>query len=311
MQVAVGIDPHQIVGRIEPVRREHVAPVDLVETRHERAATQVQLADLTRSHLCAGLRVDDPSFDAVDGATGRAPLVVGHAPVDRLGAVSREGLRHPEQVGPEAGRDELAVLVAWRRTRAPDPVDVDAARDRRGAELGQRLPDDDVGHVVTFDHSSAHVTTHSSVQAVSYWTFFRHGPTAALVGSNDAMPLSRMVFQLLITLVKVSIFVAVMLIVGRRVIPWLMHYTAHTGSRELFRLAVYAIDGGEQRGSRRVRCVGAVEELVDGSSPGQPLGVIEPDGPQVRCTQEPQRAGPVVAQLGERRGEVGGEVAAQ
>ena len=37
-------------------------------------------------------------------------------------------------------------------------------------------------HVVTFDHSSAHVTTHSSVQAVSYWTFFRHGPTAALVG---------------------------------------------------------------------------------------------------------------------------------
>ena len=29
--------------------------------------------------------------------------------------------------------------------------------------------------------------------------------------------------------------------VGRRVIPWLLHYVAHTGSRELFRLAVLAI----------------------------------------------------------------------
>ena len=32
-----------------------------------------------------------------------------------------------------------------------------------------------------------------------------------------------------------------MLIVGKRVIPWLLHYVAHTGSRELFRLAVLAI----------------------------------------------------------------------
>ena len=45
---------------------------------------------------------------------------------------------------------------------------------------------------------------------------------------------------MLVTLAKVTIFVTVMLVVGRRVIPWLMHYTAHTGSRELFRLAVYA-----------------------------------------------------------------------
>jgi CPA2 family monovalent cation:H+ antiporter-2 len=35
--------------------------------------------------------------------------------------------------------------------------------------------------------------------------------------------------------------VALMLVVGRRVIPWLLHYVAHTGSRELFRLAVLAI----------------------------------------------------------------------
>jgi len=77
-------------------------------------------------------------------------------------------------------------------------------------------------------------------------------PTAALVASNHAVPLSRMVFQLLITLVKVSIFVTVMLVVGRRVIPWLMHYTAHTGSRELFRLAVYAIAIGVAFGAARM-----------------------------------------------------------
>jgi CPA2 family monovalent cation:H+ antiporter-2 len=44
-----------------------------------------------------------------------------------------------------------------------------------------------------------------------------------------------------LTLVKVAAFVALMLVVGRRVIPWLLHYVAHTGSRELFRLAVLAI----------------------------------------------------------------------
>ncbi|MBS0547125.1 MAG: Kef family K(+) transporter [Proteobacteria bacterium] len=76
-------------------------------------------------------------------------------------------------------------------------------------------------------------------------------PTAAMIAQNDAVPLSRMVFQLLVTLVKVSIFVAVMLVVGRRVIPWLMHYTAHTGSRELFRLAVYAIAIGVAFGAAR------------------------------------------------------------
>jgi CPA2 family monovalent cation:H+ antiporter-2 len=44
-----------------------------------------------------------------------------------------------------------------------------------------------------------------------------------------------------LTLAKVAAFVAVMLIVGRRIIPWILHYVAHTGSRELFRLSVLAI----------------------------------------------------------------------
>ena len=46
-----------------------------------------------------------------------------------------------------------------------------------------------------------------------------------------------------------SAFVAIMLMVGRRAIPWLLHYVAHTGSRELFRLAVLAIALGVAYGA--------------------------------------------------------------
>ncbi len=46
---------------------------------------------------------------------------------------------------------------------------------------------------------------------------------------------------LAMTIGKVIAFVAFMMIVGRRLIPWALHYVAHTGSRELFRLAVLAI----------------------------------------------------------------------
>jgi monovalent cation:H+ antiporter-2, CPA2 family len=52
-----------------------------------------------------------------------------------------------------------------------------------------------------------------------------------------------------ITIGKVAAFVAFMLIVGRRVIPWILHRIAHTGSRELFRLAVLAIALGVAFGS--------------------------------------------------------------
>src|SRR5262249_40240822 len=45
---------------------------------------------------------------------------------------------------------------------------------------------------------------------------------------------------LLLTFLKVGVFVGFMLIVGRRVVPWVLHYIARTGSRELFRLAVLA-----------------------------------------------------------------------
>ena len=77
-------------------------------------------------------------------------------------------------------------------------------------------------------------------------------PALATVTAGDGVPATRIVFYLLITLAKVSVFVAIMLIVGRRVIPWLMHHTAHTGSRELFRLAVYAIALGVAFGAAKL-----------------------------------------------------------
>ena len=57
-------------------------------------------------------------------------------------------------------------------------------------------------------------------------------------GSIDAGALAT---SLLFTFAKLGAFVALMLIVGRRVIPAILHYTAHTGSRELFRLAVLSV----------------------------------------------------------------------
>ncbi|OLU32984.1 YbaL family putative K(+) efflux transporter [Pseudomonas sp. PA27(2017)] len=58
--------------------------------------------------------------------------------------------------------------------------------------------------------------------------------------------------QLLITLGKVSAFVVLMIVVGRRVIPWLLERSAGTGSRELFTLAVLAIAMGIAYGSAQL-----------------------------------------------------------
>jgi CPA2 family monovalent cation:H+ antiporter-2 len=40
-----------------------------------------------------------------------------------------------------------------------------------------------------------------------------------------------------------------MLVVGQRIIPWILHYVAHSGSRELFRLAVLVLALGVAFGS--------------------------------------------------------------
>jgi monovalent cation:H+ antiporter-2, CPA2 family len=69
---------------------------------------------------------------------------------------------------------------------------------------------------------------------------------AELAGQVGIGPIAATV---LITLAKAAAFVALMLIIGRRVIPWLLHFVAHTHSRELFRLAVLAIALGVAYGA--------------------------------------------------------------
>jgi CPA2 family monovalent cation:H+ antiporter-2 len=54
---------------------------------------------------------------------------------------------------------------------------------------------------------------------------------------------------LTITFAKVAAFVALMLVIGKQVIPRILHYVAHTGSRELFRLAVLALALGVAYGA--------------------------------------------------------------
>lgn len=58
--------------------------------------------------------------------------------------------------------------------------------------------------------------------------------------------------QVLLTLGKVMAFIVLMVVVGRRVIPWLLERSAGTGSRELFTLAVLAIALGIAYGSAKL-----------------------------------------------------------
>jgi CPA2 family monovalent cation:H+ antiporter-2 len=63
---------------------------------------------------------------------------------------------------------------------------------------------------------------------------------------------SQVIATVALTIAKVLAFVAVMMIVGRRLIPWMLHYIAHTGSRELFRLGVLAIALGFAFGAAKL-----------------------------------------------------------
>jgi monovalent cation:H+ antiporter-2, CPA2 family len=54
------------------------------------------------------------------------------------------------------------------------------------------------------------------------------------------------------TFAKVAVFIALMLVVGRQVIPRILHYVAHTGSRELFRLAVLSLALGVAYGAAQL-----------------------------------------------------------
>jgi CPA2 family monovalent cation:H+ antiporter-2 len=74
------------------------------------------------------------------------------------------------------------------------------------------------------------------------------------LGGNPSLPPAQaedrsLLMTLIFTLGRVSIFVALMLIVGRRLFPWLLWQIARTGSRELFTLCVIAAAVGIAYGS--------------------------------------------------------------
>jgi CPA2 family monovalent cation:H+ antiporter-2 len=71
-------------------------------------------------------------------------------------------------------------------------------------------------------------------------------PALATDGSADTRSL---LTGLGMTTLKVAIFVAVMLVGGRRIVPWILQHVARAGSRELFTLAVLAIALGIAYGS--------------------------------------------------------------
>lgn len=68
-------------------------------------------------------------------------------------------------------------------------------------------------------------------------------PLAGWLGNDTAnihAGHSDLLTALVITLSKVALFIALMLVLGRRIFPWILWHVARTGSRELFTLCVIA-----------------------------------------------------------------------
>jgi CPA2 family monovalent cation:H+ antiporter-2 len=63
----------------------------------------------------------------------------------------------------------------------------------------------------------------------------------ALAGGATLPPGQSLAGAVAVTLLKVTLFIALMLFVGARAIPWLLARVARTGSRELFTLSVLAV----------------------------------------------------------------------
>lgn len=72
---------------------------------------------------------------------------------------------------------------------------------------------------------------------------------AGIMGEGQNMQLKDLLIELGITLGKVIAFITIMIVVGRRVVPWILAKTASTGSRELFTLSVLALAMGVAYGA--------------------------------------------------------------
>ncbi len=75
---------------------------------------------------------------------------------------------------------------------------------------------------------------------------------ASALGGNGAAPDGGLMRALLLTVGSVGLFVALMLMIGRRVFPWLLWQVARTDSRELFTLCVIAVAMGIAFGSAKL-----------------------------------------------------------
>lgn len=64
---------------------------------------------------------------------------------------------------------------------------------------------------------------------------------ANMLESSDQTNVSQLMINLGITIGKVVAFILIMMIIGRKLIPWILAKTAATGSRELFTLSVLAL----------------------------------------------------------------------
>jgi len=73
-------------------------------------------------------------------------------------------------------------------------------------------------------------------------------PVATMLESGGGLD-GEVLWSLALTLGKVALFVALMLVGGRRIVPWVLDRIARTGSRELFTLCVLALALGIAYGS--------------------------------------------------------------
>jgi len=73
----------------------------------------------------------------------------------------------------------------------------------------------------------------------------------ALAGPEGASP-GGLILGIGVTLAKVAAFVALMLLGGQKVLPWLLDQVHRTGSRELFTLAIVAVALGVAYGSAKL-----------------------------------------------------------
>lgn len=76
-------------------------------------------------------------------------------------------------------------------------------------------------------------------------------PLSGWLGGANPQPAAEgdLLKTLLLTLGEISLFIILMLFVGRRILPWLLWQVAGSGSRELFTLAVIAVAVGIAYGS--------------------------------------------------------------